>query len=240
MQQLIQALTQYNEALEQRLATAETRIAALTEILSQTEDNARTLSAQLTEQNSALRVQLADTETKMAALGQRLAELEAQVNDALTDADDYEPEEDIEDELEPEPEIIQEEPEVVPETKPEPVKEEPVKEAAPQPIVIDETPAPAPAPAPAPTSAPTSAPAASAKYGTHVDDIRKAISIGDRFLFQRELFAQNGETMQKTFDAINACASIDDAIAYLDKHFSWDKDSPTYQLFLTPLHRRFN
>lgn len=98
---------------------------------------------------------------------------------------------------------------------------------------IPEIPAEPAQPEPAPA-----APAA-AKYGTPVDDIRKAISLGDRFLFQRELFAQNGELMQKTLDAINGCQSFDEAVSYIDSKFGWDKESSTYQLFLTPIHRRF-
>ena len=72
-----------------------------------------------------------------------------------------------------------------------------------------------------------------------VDDIKKAISLGDRFLFQRELFSQNGELMQKTLEDINGCHSLDEAHAYIDKHFKWDKDSSTYTLFETVLNRRF-
>lgn len=79
-----------------------------------------------------------------------------------------------------------------------------------------------------------------ALFGTPVDDIRHAISLGDRFLFQRELFAQNGELMQKTLETLNNQANMDEAIAYLDKHFAdWDKESTAYQLFLNVLHRRF-
>ena len=35
-------------------------------------------------------------------------------------------------------------------------------------------------------------------YGKAVDDIRQAISLGDRFLYQCELFGQNAELMQRT------------------------------------------
>lgn len=82
--------------------------------------------------------------------------------------------------------------------------------------------------------------ASSTLYGTPVDDLKLAISIGDRFLYQRELFTQNGELMQKTLNALNALNSFDEAIAYLDAHFDWDKESNTYNLFLTALHRRFS
>lgn len=108
-------------------------------------------------------------------------------------------------------------------------REQEIADAAILPEILPE---PEPTPEPAPT-------ASAAKYGTPVNDIRKAISVGDRFLFQRELFAQNGELMQKTLDAINKCGSFDDAIRYLDQSFDWDHESQAYQLFLTPIHRRF-
>ena len=40
-----------------------------------------------------------------------------------------------------------------------------------------------------------------------IDDIRQAISLGDRFRFQRELFNNNGEEMNKTLSYINMLAT---------------------------------
>ena len=100
----------------------------------------------------------------------------------------------------------------------------------PAPIKSEEQVTPNPSPVP---SQPTTL------FGSPVSDIRKAISIGDRFLFQRELFAQNGELMQKTLDALNVAENFEAALAYIDKHFSWDKESATYDLFLSVLKRRF-
>jgi len=71
-----------------------------------------------------------------------------------------------------------------------------------------------------------------------VSNIRQAISLGDRFLFQRELFANNGELMQKTLDEINDCANMDAALQSV-AHFNWDPESTTYKLFLNVLKRRF-
>ena len=75
-------------------------------------------------------------------------------------------------------------------------------------------------------------------YGKAVDDIRLAISLGDRFLYQRELFGQNAELMQRTLSELNALSSFDDAINYISR-FNWDTESSTYQQFLVTLHRRF-
>ena len=76
-------------------------------------------------------------------------------------------------------------------------------------------------------------------YGKAVDDIRQAISLGDRFLYQRELFGQNAELMQKTLNELNELSSYDAAVAYISDHFQWDTESSTYQQFLVTLHRRF-
>jgi hypothetical protein len=76
-------------------------------------------------------------------------------------------------------------------------------------------------------------------FGSSVDDIRQAISLGDRFLFQRELFGGNGELMQKTLDILNQKHDFDDALAYINKNFDWNQDSSTYELFINVLHRRF-
>lgn len=72
-----------------------------------------------------------------------------------------------------------------------------------------------------------------------IDDIRKGISLGDRFLFQRELFAGDGEKMGKTIENMNKLSSFDEAMTYLNKHFSWDKESQAYELFINLLKRRF-
>ena len=76
-------------------------------------------------------------------------------------------------------------------------------------------------------------------YGKPVSDIRQAISLGDRFLYQRELFGQNAELMQRTLTELNELGSFDEAIAYIGSRFQWDTESNTYQQFLVTLHRRF-
>jgi len=75
-------------------------------------------------------------------------------------------------------------------------------------------------------------------YGKAVDDIRLAISLGDRFLYQRELFGQNAELMQKTLTELNGLGSFEEAMDYISR-FSWDTESNSYQQFIVTLHRRF-
>ncbi len=95
-----------------------------------------------------------------------------------------------------------------------------------------------PEPVAAPAKEETATPKA-AVYGKAVSDIRQAISLGDRFLYQRELFAQNAELMQRTLTEINELGSFDEAMSYIGSHFQWDTESNSYQQFIVSLHRRF-
>ena len=119
---------------------------------------------------------------------------------------------------EPAPAVAEPEPVV----EPEPVAEKPVEEPKPEVKEVKEE---------------VASPKA-AIYGKPVDDIRQAISLGDRFLYQRELFGQNAELMQKTLTELNAVGSFDEALRYISK-FGWDTESSTYQQFLVTLYRRF-
>jgi hypothetical protein len=76
-------------------------------------------------------------------------------------------------------------------------------------------------------------------YGKAVTEIRQAISIGDRFLYQRELFEQNAELMQRTLNELDQLNSFSEAMDYINMHFHWNQESNTYQQFIVTLHRRF-
>ncbi len=108
----------------------------------------------------------------------------------------------------------------------------PVAEPEPEPVVEPE-----PAVEPEPVIEEPASPKA-AMYGKAVGDIRLAISLGDRFLYQRELFGQNAELMQKTLTDLNALNSFDEAMNYISR-FNWDTESNSYQQFIVTLHRRF-
>ncbi|HRZ96659.1 MAG TPA: hypothetical protein P5084_03820 [Paludibacter sp.] len=73
-----------------------------------------------------------------------------------------------------------------------------------------------------------------------IDDIKQAISIGDRFRFQRELFNGNGEDMNKTLHYINQLASYDEAMAFLKTKYKWDKDNESAEDFSQIVKRKFN
>ena len=180
----------------------------------------------------SLETRLAEQEQRLAAQDERLATLEAELNE-LKNRPAPEPQVvekivEVEKPVEVIKEVVVEKPVVVPVEEPvvEPeliVEPEPVVEAEPvkEEVKVEEVASPN-----------------ATLYGKAVDDIRQAISLGDRFLFQRELFGQNAELMQRTLTELNALSSFDEAAAYISR-FGWDQESPTYQQFLVTLHRRF-
>ena len=230
MNTLIQTITAYTTALEQKISALEVRVAQLEQQIEEANETIGRLGERL------------------EAKGERLEEPEIEVELIMNDEEESplqlplegegeEPIETLEIVAEPvaEPEpVVEPEPivELEPVVEHAPVVEEPVAEkpAVVEPVV--EKPVvekPAPRPMPQQTSL----------FGTAVEDIRQAISLGDRFLFQRELFAGNGELMQKTLDEINALGSLSEAITYIQDNFEWDKESTAVQLFENVLKRRF-
>ena len=259
MNNLIQAITDYTTALEQKLSALEARVAQLeeaNEAMRLEGDEAKALIATLQAEVAAL----AAAGVAVTPAEEPEVEIELIVEDPQEQETPEEPveepqeesaEEPLEEPTQPEPlepleslEIIEEEEpvaepvaELIVEPAPQPeVKAEPVAELivepAPQPEVKAE-PVAAPQPAPRPVPQQTSL------FGAAVEDIRQAISLGDRFLFQRELFAGNGELMQKTLDELNALGSLEEAMDYVADNFEWDSDSTAVQLFENVLKRRF-
>ena len=251
MNNLIQAITDYTTTLEQKLSALEARVAQLeaaNEAMKQEGDEAKALIATLQAEVTALaaagvvaapaeepevEIELIIEEETESENGEETTENElvAESQEAPTEEMPLEP-------LEP-LDILEEEPVVEPVVKPaaEPIVE-PVVEPDPvpqlevkvEPVVEAKVEQPAPRPMPQQTSL----------FGTAVEDIRQAISLGDRFLFQRELFAGNGELMQKTLDEINSLNSLSEAMDYVLDNFEWDKESTAVQLFENVLKRRFS
>lgn len=189
-------------------------------------------------------------EARLTAQEQRIATLEAKV-EALQNQPQPEPQVvekivekvvEVEKPVEVLKEVIKEvmvekQPEtVVPET---PAEQEPEPVEEPEPVKEPEEPVVEPEKKPAPELFDEPQASKAVLYGKPVDDIRQAISLGDRFLYQRELFGQNAELMQRTLTDLNALRSFDEAVSYIMTHFQWDADSSTYQQFIVTLHRRF-
>lgn len=172
---------------------------------------------QLAEYLESLEARIADLEQRYDIMMQRSAEVEEDTASKLNalGAALAEVNARLDDEMEMEEEEVIEE---------APVIKQPVV-AQPEPVVEPE---------------PEVKVAPAKPVGKRVEDLKQAISLGDRFLFQRELFGQNGELMQKTLEELNKQSDFDAAVDYLDRKFpQWDKESPAYELFINVLHRRF-
>ena len=247
MNNLIQTITDYTTALEQKLSALEARVAQLeeaNEAMRREGDEARTIIATLQAEVAALAaagVAVTPAEEPEVEIELIVEEDTETENEEVKTENELieEPQADAQEEI-LEPLEILDEPEVPtpvvePIVEPEPVVE-PIVEPAPQPEVKAE---PVVEPAPAPQPAPRPMPQQTSLFGAAVEDIRQAISLGDRFLFQRELFAGNGELMQKTLDELNALGSLEEAMDYVADNFEWDSDSTAVQLFENVLKRRF-
>lgn len=190
------------------------------------------------------RIAVLETRTeKVARLEARIEELEAKIAELnerpeVDPAPVAEPEQPVENVPEP---VVESEEEPAPIAEPELVVEpesvvEAEHEAIPEPVV---EPVVEPIVEPAPEPAAPHIPVQTSLFGAPVQDIRKAISLGDRFLFQRELFGGSAERMQKTLDALNALGSFAEAEQYVHANFQWDRESASYELFIAVLKRRF-
>ena len=251
MEQLIQSITAYTTALEQKISALEVRVAQLeeaNEAMRREGDEAKALIASLQAEVAALAatgvaIPTSDPEVEIELIVEEDNPIDGESEEQFPSA------EESQEELE-ELDIVQTPIAEEPIAEPIPVVEEPTAESEPEPVVelpivepvVEPAPAPAPepAPAPAPQPAPRPVPQQTSLFGTAVEDIRQAISLGDRFLFQRELFAGNGELMQKTLDEINTLSSLGEAMDYVRDNFDWDKDSTAVQLFENVLKRRFS
>jgi len=70
-------------------------------------------------------------------------------------------------------------------------------------------------------------------------DLKRSISLNDRFLFQRELFHNDREEMNNMMNRLSAFANYQEAESYLREHSSWDFDNPTVKDFLRVIKKGF-
>ena len=81
---------------------------------------------------------------------------------------------------------------------------------------------------------------ASAINNKKIIDLKSAITLGDRFRFQRELFGGNGEKMNKAISDFNSFETMSEAQEYMAKNFDyWALDSETVSDFIQLLQRRY-
>ncbi|MBR1786281.1 MAG: hypothetical protein IJ756_03860 [Paludibacteraceae bacterium] len=205
------------DALQQRLDNELLQMQAANE---EKEKQINALRLCIEEQNNkktALEQQLAETLTLIETYKQQIRDLQDTIHNNKTAAyDTIETEtETIEPETEtkePETETIEPETETKePEQEQEAVEHEPVQQT----------------------------PVSSATLLPPITDIRRAMSIADRYLFQRELFSGDAEKMLQTIDKLNNMNSLNDALEYISRKFHWDTNSQAYELFYNLLKRRF-
>lgn len=100
-------------------------------------------------------------------------------------------------------------------------------------VVAVEESEPAPAPAPAPTPAPVNA------APVAVGDIRRSLTLNDKFRFIRELFGGSDVDFNGTLDLIATMHSPAEAREYLLQDLAWDAESPLVADFLAYVDNYF-
>ena len=148
---------------------------------------------------------------------------------------------------EPEPVMVNDEPvpepdpELVPEAEDEPIAPESFIEEDTLPEPEDEMPLP-----PLPTDFPEviEEPAApirvDEKFQRNLSkDIRKAFSVNDRFLYQRELFAGSASAMDTALDHIEMMSSYGNAELYFYSQLHWDRENEVVQDFMNIVRNHY-
>lgn len=73
-----------------------------------------------------------------------------------------------------------------------------------------------------------------------VVDVRKALSLNDRFRFQRELFNNDAKSMDKVLDEIGSFKSLAEVLEYLKEKFNWNKDNEPAMDFIKIVIKKFS
>ena len=70
-------------------------------------------------------------------------------------------------------------------------------------------------------------------------DLKKMITLNDRFLFCREMFANNEQLMNQVLNELNMEESYNSSVEYLQKRFDWDFENKNVTNFLVILKKKF-
>ncbi|MBR6054138.1 MAG: hypothetical protein IKP46_02215 [Bacteroidales bacterium] len=218
------------------------------------EDNRKQILTSIEEEISFLKSKIASLEEKLLALS---AELPAE------DAGPIDLSEPVEAKAEAPVEVPVETPVEVPEEKPVEapveIKEEPapapkvefsmkVGVAAPVEVAAEEIPSPAEPvddlPEPAEPVEPKPKKTRAYRWmtdlpGVPVKNIRSAISLYDRALFINTLFKENYALYDKTISDLNAMATLDDAVDYIEASFpDWNLSSDAVYGFMMAIRKK--
>ncbi|HPS11662.1 MAG TPA: hypothetical protein PLB87_00210 [Prolixibacteraceae bacterium] len=74
--------------------------------------------------------------------------------------------------------------------------------------------------------------------GKPVDNIMNAIGINDKFMFSKELFANDAQKFEDTVNHLDSLNTFIEAIDFLEKNFKWTKNDASLK-FMDLLKRRF-
>lgn len=72
-----------------------------------------------------------------------------------------------------------------------------------------------------------------------IQDVKRSISLNDRFLFQRELFDNNRDAMNTMLSKLQSFSSFNLAQSYLERNTTWDFKNETVDKFLQMLKDGF-
>lgn len=75
--------------------------------------------------------------------------------------------------------------------------------------------------------------------GQPILDLKKAININDRFMFQKEIFRNDPEFYNEVITTVNEAQSLDEAMAIISQRVSPDTENETTLRFLALVNRRF-
>lgn len=155
-------------------------------------------------------------------------------------------------------------PQPAPVEEPQPQHTEPASQPAPAPAVTRVEPQPRPKSPSTLFSEPTPAPTPARKetktlhdilaqthednslatkfQHSHIDDLSKAITLNDKFIYIRELFRNKGEEFGQAIQKLNNCQNIDEAFSEIDmmkKFYMWDTTSTAYLSLCDLVRRKF-
>jgi hypothetical protein len=74
---------------------------------------------------------------------------------------------------------------------------------------------------------------------TKIESIAAAISVGDKMMFQKQLFKDRNKEFLKTLTTVNELDSYEEAVAWLEASYSWDFNSTIVKKLLEIVQRRF-
>ncbi len=70
-------------------------------------------------------------------------------------------------------------------------------------------------------------------------DLKRGISLNDRFLFQRELFGNDPQKMNEAMHTLGTFTTYEEAEEYAKEAYTWDFDDPTVGEFLQVVRKGF-